>query len=602
MRLVSVSILDGFVLLIALVVSTTAHAFQPVTPPKAATQTANEATTKLHRIFDEEWQRTLRENPTQASQLGDKRYNKLWPDISLPTIRASQAQTRQVLDAVKSLDRATFSVADQLNVRLFEYQYEAEIIEQQFQLDLLPINQRGGIQDEDSTADVLQFDTLRDYEDWIARLNAFPVYMARTMALMRQGMKEGMLHPKVVMQRVPAQIRKQLVDQPRESPYYKPFRTFTVELTDAEKQRLQKDAATAIESCILPSYRVFLEFFEKEYLPACFDDVGCWQRPDGEAMYEHLARQFTTTRLTPQEIHNIGLTEVERIRSKMDAIQKEVGFSGTFQEFLTYLRTDKRFYFDTPEELLAAYQACCDRINPNLPGLFLKLPKSSYDIRPIPNQLAPDTTTAYYRSPAADGTRPGSYFVNLYRPETRPKFEIEALSLHESVPGHHLQIGLSMELTDLPEFRRYGGNTAFVEGWALYTEKLGGELGLYQDPYSRFGQLTYEMWRAVRLVVDTGMHSLKWSRADAIDYFASNTAKSMLDIENEIDRYIVWPGQALAYKIGELRIMELRSRCERELGSQFDIREFHDVILKSSTVPLDILDELVSAWLAEKQP
>jgi len=601
MRLVSVSILCGFALLISLAVSITAHAFQPVAPPKAVTQTASEATTKLHRIFDEEWQRTLRENPTQASQLGDKRYNKLWPDISLTAIRASQAKTRQVLDAMKLLDRAKFSVEDQLNVRLFEYQYEAEISEQQFQLHLLPINQRGGIQDEDSTADVLQFDTLRDYEDWIARLNAFPVYMARTMALMRQGMKEGMLHPKIVMQRVPAQIRKQLVDQPQESPYYKPFRTFTVELTDVEKQRLQKAAASAIESCILPSYRVFLEFFEKEYLPACFDEVGCWRRPDGQAMYAHLARRFTTTRLTPQEIHDIGLTEVKRIRSEMDAVQKGVGFGGTFQEFLTHLRTEKQFYFDTPEELLAAYQACCDRINPNLPKLFLRLPKSDYDIRSIPDQMAPDTTTAYYRPPAADGTRPGSYFVNLYRPKTRPKFEIEALSLHESVPGHHLQIGLSMEMTEIPEFRRYGGNTAFVEGWALYTEKLGGVLGLYQDPYSRFGQLTYEMWRAVRLVVDTGMHSLKWSRAAAIDYFASNTAKSMLDIENEIDRYIVWPGQALAYKIGELKIQELRARCEKELGDNFDIREFHDVVLRNSALPLDVLDELVTAWLAEKK-
>ena len=579
-----------------------AHAFQVVVSSTATVKSPADAATELHRLFDEEWQRTLKENPTQASQLGDRRHNKFWPDTSLTAIRASQTKTRQGLSAMKALDRSTLTAADRLNARLFEYQYEADISEQRFQLHLLPINQRGGIQDKDTTADVLPFDTLRDYEDWIARLNAFPVYTARTMALMRQGIHERMLHPKIVMQRVPAQIRKQLVEQPQDSPYYKPFRTFTVELTDAEKNRLRTDAAAAIESCILPSYRTFLEFVEKEYLPACFDDVGCWQRPDGQTMYAELARRFTTTNLTPQEIHDIGLAEVKRIRNEMDAIQNEVGFQGSFQEFLIHLRTDRQFYFDTPEELLQAYRECCDRINPNLPKLFLKLPKSAYDIRPIPDQMAPDTTTAYYRPPAADGTRPGSYFVNLYRPETRPKYEIDALSLHESVPGHHLQIALSMELTDVPEFRRYGGQTAFVEGWALYTEKLGSELGLYRDPYSRFGQLTYEMWRAVRLVVDTGMHSLKWSRQEAIDYFAGNTAKSMLDIENEIDRYIAWPGQALAYKIGELKIQELRGRCELELGSRFDVREFHDVVLKNGAVPLDVLAEMVTAWIVANKP
>ena len=588
--------------LVATIVCGTTNAFQ-ADPPAAARPATPQSDTahQLHRIFDEEWQRTLRENPTQASQLGDRRYNKLWPDLSLPAIHESQEKTRQILAVVKTRDQSALSAEDLLNLRLFEQQSETDIQEQRFQLHLLPVNQRGGLQDKDTVADALQFDTMRDYEDWIARLRAFPTLTGQTMALMRQGIQARMLHPKIIMQRVPAQIRKQLVVQPQDSPYYKPFRKFVVELTDAEKIRLQREAAAAIESCILPSYRVFLEFFEKEYLPACFDDVGCWQRPDGQTMYSQLTKHFTTTSLTPQEIHDIGMAEVQRIRAEMDSIQREVGFTGSFQEFLTYLRTDKQFYFDSPEELLQAYRECCDRINPNLSKLFLKLPKTGYDIRPIPDLMAPDTTTAYYRPPAADGTRPGSYFVNLYRPDTRPKFEIDALSLHESVPGHHLQIALSMELTDIPEFRRYGGYTAFIEGWALYTEKLGGELGLYRDPYSRFGQLTYEMWRAVRLVVDTGMHSLKWSRQEAIDFFANNTAKSMLDIENEIDRYIAWPGQALAYKIGELRIRELRSRCEKELGSSFDVRKFHDVVLRNGAVPLDILEELVMEWLASER-
>lgn len=527
--------------------SSAAFAFQvDVLPATPATQNSAIPATRLHRIFDEEWQRTLKENPTQASQLGDRRYNKLWPDISLIAIRASQAKTREVLAAARALDKSAYSDDDKLNARLFEYQYEADVNEQRFELHLLPVNQRGGLQDEDSIADVLQFDTIRDYDDWIARLKAFPLYTARTMALMRQGIREKIVHPKIVMERVPGQIRKQLVDHPQDSPFYKPFRAFVVALKDSEKARLQTEAKSAIESCILPSYRTFLEFIEKEYFLACSDDAGCWQRPDGQNVYAELARRFTTTNLTPQQIHDIGLAEVKRIRGEMEAIQKEVGFEGSLAEFLVHLRTDRLFYYDTPEELLQAYKECCDRIDPNLPKLFLKLPKTSYDVRSIPDQMAPDATTAYYRVPAADGSRLGSYFVNLYRPETRPKFEIDALSLHESVPGHHLQIALSMELTDIPEFRRYEGYTAFVEGWALYTEKLGSELGLYRDPYSRFGQLTFEMWRAVRLVVDTGMHSLKWSRQEAIDFFADNSSKSMLDIENEIDRYISWPGQALA--------------------------------------------------------
>ena len=554
----------------------------------------------LHQLFADEWQRTLRESPAYASGLGDRRYNNLWPDVSLPALRTSAAHTAAALSRLRSIDRNSLNAADQLNYRLFERQYENDIAEQQFQLHLLPLNQRGGIQDENNLTDLLKFDSIRDYEDWIARLNAFPIYMAQTMALMKQGIREGMLHPRVVMQRVPAQIRKQLVDQPEQSLYYNPFRTFVVELSEAERQRLRSGAAKAIQEKVVPSYRVFLKFFEDEYLPASFDDVGCWQRPDGQEMYAALARRFTTTDLTPQDIHSIGQREVARIRAEMESIRQEVGFQGSLQEFLAYLRTDRQFYYATPDELLAAYKECCERIDPQLPKLFHRLPKTGYNVIPIPAQMAPDTTTAYYQPPASDGGRPGGYFVNLYRPETRPKYEIEALSLHEAVPGHHLQIALSMELDSLPEFRRYGGQTAFIEGWALYSEKLGEEMGLYQDPYSRFGQLTYEMWRAVRLVVDTGMHSLKWSRQQAIDFFVANTAKSLLDIENEVDRYIAWPGQALAYKIGELKIRELRARSEKQLGNKFSVQDFHDVVLRNGAVPLDVLEEQIDDWLSQQ--
>jgi uncharacterized protein (DUF885 family) len=522
-----------------------------------------------------------------------------WPDKSLPAQQKSAARVRAALASVRQIDADELSAEDRLNHRLFEREYAADVSEQPFHLYLIALDQREGIQNASQVADLLAFDTRQDYEDWIARLEAFPRYMAQTMALLKQGAREGIIHPRVVMQRVPPQIRRQLVDRPENSPYYKPFRTFQVELSESEQRQLRTAAISAIERCILPSYRVFLEFFESEYLPACYEEVGCWRRPDGQLMYAALARRFTTTALTPQEIHQIGLEEVRRIRSEMAVIQKQVKFAGTFQEFLTHLRSDPQFYFETGDELLAAYRACCEKIDPELPKLFLKLPQTDYTVQPIPMQMAPDTTTAYYQPPSADGRRPGVYYVNLYRPEARPKYEIEALSLHESVPGHHFQIALAMELQGIPQFRRYGGYTAFVEGWGLYSEKLGEEMGMYQDPYSRFGQLTYEMWRAVRLVVDTGMHSLKWTRQDAIDFFRDNTAKSLLDIENEVDRYIAWPGQALAYKIGELKIRELRARAEKRLGERFDVREFHDVVLRNGAVPLDILEEIVDAWLIE---
>ncbi len=555
---------------------------------------------KLHALFDAEWEWTMRTSPTWASRLGDLRFNDRWEDLRFETLHAQHAHRQELLKKLDAIDVEKLSATDRVSHALLRRDTAAQVREFPYGFWLLPLNQRGGIQTADSLASALRFRRVKDYEDWLARLRAFPASMDQTIALMTEGARRGMVHTKVVMRRVPKQIEKQIVDDPRQSLFYKPFRSFPDSIPPGERKRLVAEAKEAIARGVVPAFRKLHAFFTQVYLPACHERVGAWQMPKGQELYAARAARYTTTGLTPAEIHAIGRREVKRIRGEMQEIVRQVQFAGTFQEFLTYLRTDKRFYYNDANELLEAYRAVSKRVDPQLVGLFRKLPRMPYGVQPIPMNIAPDTTTAYYRPPAADGTRAGTYFVNLYKLESRPKYEIEALSLHEAVPGHHLQIALAMELEGLPAFRRYGGYTAFIEGWGLYSESLGGELGLYQDPYSKFGQLTYEMWRAVRLVVDTGMHSLKWTRQEAIEFFAANTAKTMLDIENEIDRYISWPGQALAYKIGELKIKELRQRSETALGESFDVREFHDVVLSNGAVPLDVLEAQVEAWLKGK--
>ena len=562
---------------------------------------SNTESAKLHSIFDAAWKQSLADEPTRASRLGMHDYDHLWPDVSLEAIEKRHERDMAVLRQLDEIDQSKLSPADRINYQLFRQERATRVEGHRFGGYLLPINQRGGLQDAGNLADSLRFEKEADYEAWLARMEAFPSYVDQTIELMREGMRRGVVHAGVVMERVPRQVESQIGGDISKKLFGQPFARFPGSMPAETRDHFFVEAALSTLQHIYPAYERLLAFLNDEYLPACYEQVGFWQMPEGKDYYAFEVRRFTTTDLTPDEIHEIGVREVARIRAEMEQIVEQVEWKGTFREFLDHLRTDPQFYYKDPQELLSAYQALCKRIDPHLVKLFGRLPRMPYGVEPIPDQMAPDTTTAYYRAPAADGSRAGSYFVNLYKPESRPKYEMEVLSAHEAVPGHHLQIALAMELSDLPEFRRYSGYTSYVEGWALYSESLGEELGLYQDPYSKFGQLTYEMWRAVRLVVDTGIHHKRWKRQRAIDFFADNTPKAILDIENEIDRYIAWPGQALAYKIGELKIKELRAKAEAELDDRFDVRGFHDTILAEGAVTLDVLESQIDTWIAEQK-
>jgi len=557
-----------------------------------------DAAADLHALFEREWQRDLSDNPLVATYRGDTRYNDRLPDISPAAQAARDAANARVLGALDRIPRESLSPADQLNYDLFRHGYELRKAAIPYKTEYYSIEAGSGPQSLNEISELMPFATVADYENWIRRMRAVPAWLDQYGERLRRGIREQRTQPRVIMERVLEPLAKQVPDRPEESPFFDRFREFPDSIPAPERERLAAEAKRVIAGDVIPAYRRFQAVFRDEYLPAARGTVGLWDTPDGLAYYQFLARYHTTTELTPQQIHEIGLSEVARNRAEMQKVMDEVGFKGSLTDFFQYLRTDPQFYFKTGDELFRAYAYIVKMIDPELPKLFGKLYRTPFGLRPIPENSAPNTTTAYYAGPSLDGKRPGYYYVNLYRPEVRPKYEMEVLSVHEAAPGHHLQIALALEQTDLPKFRRAGGYTAYIEGWGLYSERLGYDLGLYQDPYSRFGQLTYDQWRAIRLVVDTGLHALMWTRQQAIDYFVANAAKTEADIVNEIDRYISDPGQALAYKIGQLKLLELRERASSTLGERFDIRAFHDTVLANGAVPLDVLERDVDAWIA----
>ena len=553
---------------------------------------------KFNSFLDENWQDTMEKSPLFASLLGDKRYDDKISSNSIDDFIAESEYERYVLDVLNEINPNNLSEENQLNYRLLKSDYEINLEGRKYPGYYMRLNQRGGVQDYYLYGNRLNFEDLQSYKNWFERVKGYTQNVRNSLEINREGLELGYTQPKLVTRGVSAQIGAMLERDLEDHPYYKIFKSVGEVASAQEAEELQNEVKDFIQNVLNPTYQELYDFLVNEYLPKSRDSIGISDVPNGKEWYEYLARYHTTTDLTPDEIHEIGLREVAKIRAEMEGIIEQVGWDGDFNSFLQYLRTDPRFYFETGEELLQAYRAMSKEIDAYMPTLFNKLPRAPYGVIPIPMESAPFTTTAYYNAPSEG--RPGYYYANLYMPEVRPKYEIPVLSVHEAVPGHHHQISLAQEMENVPNFRKYLSITAFVEGWGLYSEQLGESMGIYDDPYDKFGQLTYDMWRAVRLVVDTGMHYKSWSRDDAVNLFLENTAKTEQDINNEVDRYIAWPGQALAYKIGQLKIMELRDKSKEALGEDFDIKDFHDHILSFGSIPLSILEEKVDEFIEAK--
>ncbi len=555
----------------------------------------------LHQLIQEHWDAWTRFDPLFATACGEMQYNDRLPSA---TEEAYQSWHDQLVDYRTRSERIPtqlLSSMDQLNHLLFSYLLDDEIAELGFHPYRLPISRTGGFHlTFPDLFNIMPFENAQDYENYISRLSAFQKFTQENIMLMREGLRTGYLPPRCTLLDLDKQLTAQMVPDAQQSALYQPFKAFPEIITESERQKLREAGQRALLGSVVPAYRQLLDFVEQEYLPGARESIGSIELPDGEAFYSHRIHYFTSLHMTAQEVHKIGLDEVKRIRSEMEAVIKHTGWQGSMAGFLEFLRTDARFYISTPQALLEKTALVLKRMDGELPRLFKTLPRMPYGIRPVPDYAAEGETAAYYNPGLGDGTRAGVYYVNTYDLPSRPLYEIEALSLHEAVPGHHLQLAIQAELGDLPMFRRYWGYTSFIEGWALYAERLGMEVGFYTDPYSDFGRLSYEIWRACRLVVDTGMHALGWSRQQGIDHLVENTSSTLLNIANEIDRYIAWPGQAVAYKLGELKIRQLRARAEDRLGNRFDRREFHDEVLGSGAISLDLLEQMVDRWIDHK--
>ncbi len=560
---------------------------------------AAEPATALDTLFEEAWQFQLQENPLFASETGDHRWDDRLPSMTRADFERRGAFYREMLGKLGAVDRQALATGARVSYDMLVTRLKDELAELDFATHRMPITAEGGFH---SYFARLPADTtflaVEDYENYLTRLRAFPTFLDQHVALMREGLAAGFTPPQAVFKGFETTIETHIVDDPSKSVFFQPFTSFPAGVPAGERGRLAAAGRQVIAEVIVPAYRKFLGFMTQEYIPGARTTIGASEWPRGRELYAHLVRHFTTLDLTPEQIHELGKQEVARIRAEMQAVIEQVGFAGSFTEFVQFLRTDSRFYPKSGEELLKQASYITKKMDGKLPSLFKRLPRQPYGVEPVPPDLAPKYTAGRYVEAPLDSKRAGTYWVNTYALESRPLYALEALSLHEAVPGHHLQIALQREIEGVPKFRLYTYVNAFGEGWGLYSELLGLEAGFYTDPYSNFGRLTYEMWRACRLVVDTGLHAFGWTRQQALDYLAGNTALSLHEVETETDRYISWPGQALSYKMGELKIRELRKRAEQALGPRFDVRDFHDTVLANGSVPLTVLEDQVNAYIA----
>ena len=573
------------------------------------------ATLRLRTFLAADWKYWVGQYPESATAYGYPGENGRWTDYSPAAIASRNQHLRESMAELEAIPRNELPASEQLNYDLYHEQLQITIqglayhgdafpLQNEFPENLyMPLNQMGGVQQ--YVPDIIaqmSMEKESDYRDLIARLDGIPAVVDQTIALMKLGMAQGWTWPKIAMRDVPKQIEDEIFSDPMASPLLAAFKDFPASISDAERQQLTEQAKAAYSQRVVPAFTRLHDFVANTYIPACRDTVSAAALPDGADYYKYLVRWETTTSMTPQQIHQVGLDQVKQIRGEMNNVVDSSGFKGDFNDFVKFMNTDKQFVFPSQADMLLHYRALAKEADPQLAHLFGLLPRLPYGVKPVPAASAPSQTAAYYEPGSPIAGRPGYLFINTYDLPSRPSWDAEDLILHEGVPGHHLQISLAQEMTDMPEFRKQLGYTAYVEGWGLYAESLGPEMGFYTDPYSKFGYLSAQMWRAVRLVVDTGIHSEGWTRDQAIQYFEENTGQPHLNAVVEVDRYIVWPGQALGYKIGQLKILELRHDAEQKLGNRFDVRKFHDAVLDQGALPLDILQKQVDAWAAAQNP
>lgn len=561
---------------------------------------------KLHAFFDEYFEAYLQQNPILATSIGDTRYNALFVvDIAPDAIAAEQKLQRDALARIKTIDRSVLPPRDQLSYDIFKSARERDIAGFAFPDELIPLNQFYSTPNSfvqlGSGNGLQPFKTVQDYDNFLQRLDGFVQWSDQAIVNMREGIKRGYTLPKLLAERTLPQLQAQVVAKPEDSLFWGPIKNLPASFTAAERERITQAYRAAIETKVVPTYRKLHDFMRDEYIPHARLSHGMEGLPGGKDWYAYNVRRITTTDYTPAQIHQIGLDEVARIHGEMKRVMQQVGFKGTLSEFFQFMNTDPQFFFDQREDLIAGYEALRSKVNPQLPKLFEILPKADYEVRAVEPFREKSAAGGQYQAASEDGSRPGIFYANAYDLRARQKWAMEALSLHEANPGHHFQISIQREQQDLPRFRRFGGYTAYSEGWALYAESLGPDLGMYTDPYQYFGRLEGELWRAIRLVVDTGLHSKGWTREQVLEYMDANSSAAEARRVSEAERYMAIPGQALAYKIGQLKITELRARAEKALGPKFDVRKFHTAVLADGALPLDVLEAKVERWIESQR-